>query len=206
MDAARDDLTQGQPPGEKQDEALDRLDEALQKLDQEKKEDQEQLSREKREQLLEQLKAVREKQQAAIDEADRIHDAAAKAKGWDRPLQASLRDLEDREKALAEELRAFAEKNLAELPVFGKLTGQSADQMDRAARYVGDRLVDALDAGAYDAETEKATDAQTLRPMRTALRRLDQILDTLKEDPKAQANQPGGARRWRGWRRRRRRW
>ena len=25
MDAARDDLTQGQPPGEKQDEALDRL-------------------------------------------------------------------------------------------------------------------------------------------------------------------------------------
>ena len=28
--------------------------------------------------------------------------------------------------------------------------------------------------------------------MRTALRRLDQILDTLKEDPKAQANQQGG--------------
>jgi hypothetical protein len=63
--------------------------------------------------------------------------------------------------------------------------------MDRAARYVGERFDDALDAGAYDAEAEKATDAQTLRPMRTALRRLDQILDTLKEDPKAQANQQG---------------
>ena len=192
MDAARAELEQGRPPGDKQDEALDRLQEALDKLDREQKQDREQLSREKREQLLDQLKTVREKQKAAIDEAARLQAEAMKAKGWNKALLGSLRDLEDREKNLADELRQYAEKNLTDLPVFNRLSTQSADAMTRAAKYVGQRRDDLLDGGPFDPELEKVNGERIAKPMATALRRLDQILDTLKEDPKAQAANAGG--------------
>jgi hypothetical protein len=196
MDAARAELEQGRPPADQQEDALNRLDEAMRKLDTEQKQDQEQLSREKRTQLLERLKAIRDRQQAANTEAARIQETAAKAKHWDRPLIASLRDLDDREKALAEELRGFTEKQLGELIVFRKLATQSADAMERAARAADERKRDLLDADpdAFDAELEKVNAERLNRPLRTALRRLDQILDTLKEDPKAQAkaNSPAG--------------
>lgn len=193
MDAAREQLDKGQPPGEKQDEALDRLQDALDKLDREQKQDKDQLSREKREQLLDQLKTVREKQKAAVDEAARLQAEATKAKGWNKALLGSLRDLEEREKALADELRQYAEKNLTELPVFNRLSGQSADAMTRAAKYVGQRRDDLLDGGPFDPELEKVNGERIAKPMATALRRLDQILDTLKDDPKARAaNNAGG--------------
>lgn len=200
MAAAREDLQQGRSPDEKQGEALDRLKDALDKLDREQKQDQEQLSREKREQLLDQLKTVREKQKAAIDEAARLQAEALKAKGWNKPLLNSLRDLEDREKTLSDELRQYAEKNLTDLPVFHRLSTQSADAMARAAKYAGQRREDLLGGDPFDPETEKLNGDRVARPMATALRRLDQILDTLKEDPKKQqaANsgqgqgQPGG--------------
>ena len=185
MEAARDELEQGKPATEKQEESLDKLDEALKKLDQEKKQDQDQLTREKREELAEQLKALRDKQKAAIDEAIRLQDTAKTAKRWDRPVLKSLDDLQEREKALAEDVRQFAEKNLAELPVFNKLATQSADAMKRASRYLGERREEAADFDAkFDPDIEKAADDRTGKPMATALRRLDQILNALKDDPK----------------------
>jgi hypothetical protein len=194
MEAARNELEQGRPPTEKQEEALDRLDEALQKIDQDQKQDQEQLSREKREELLQQLRTIREKQKAAVDEASRIQDAVMKAKEWDRGLQASLIDLaDDRQRPLAGELRQYAEKNLADLPVFQRLAFQSADAMDRAIRIITERFDDLRNNDSFDAETEKVSGERMLRPMQTALRRLDQILDSLKEDPKKDQGGGGGA-------------
>jgi len=193
MEAAREELERGRAATEKQDEALDRLDEALDKLDKEKQETKEQLSKEKKDQLAEQLKGLRERQKAAIDEASRIQAAVEKGKAWDRPLIASLGDLEDREKAIAAELRTFTEKNLAELPVFSKLAEQSADAMVRAARYIAERKDDVLNldpTAAFDTQSEKATSDRVLRPMQTALRRLDQILDAL--DEKKDAKPPMG--------------
>lgn len=194
MEAARDELKQGKPAGDEQDDALNRLREAQDKLEQEQKQDQEQLSREKREELMQQLKATRDKQEEKIKEADRIHGVAEKAKRWDRNLLGSLKDLKDQEKELAEELRAFAEKTLGDLPVFGRLATQSADSMERGAKYMDQRRDDTLnDLDAYDADNEKATHERMTKPMKTALRRLDQILDSLKEDAKAQAKTQGGA-------------
>jgi hypothetical protein len=185
MQEAREQLEQGQVPTEKQEEALDRLDEALEKLDKEKKDDQEKLSQEKREELMELLKLIRDKQQAAVEEAKRLHEAATKAKQWSRAQLSSLGDLHDREKGLAEEVRGFGEKNLEELPVFAKLVKQSSEQMLRAARNIDERKQDApRNASEYDAETEKLSDERVLRPMETALRKLDQIIGSLKEDPK----------------------
>ncbi|OWK38320.1 hypothetical protein [Fimbriiglobus ruber] len=195
MDAARDALENGRPPDEQQAEALDRLDDALGKLDAEKKQDREQLSREQREQLAELLKAIRERQKAAVDEVARLQGEATKAKKWGRAQIASLGDLDDREKQLAEDLRAAATKQLAELPVFNKLATQAAAAMEKAAKAAAERKDDLLNAdptAKFDAEAETATDERLRRPMQLALRRLDQILDTLKEDPKAKPEQAAG--------------
>jgi hypothetical protein len=192
MDAARQELERGNPPTGKQEEALEKLDDAADRLDADRQKAEQQLSREKREQLAEVLKAIRERQKAAVDEAARVQGAAAEAKQWDRPLLASLGDLEDREKNLAGELRAFTEKQLADLPVFAKLAGQSAAAMERAAKLVVERRDDAATADRFDPETEKVSDDRLNRPLKLALRRLDQILDTLAEDPNANQPQAGG--------------
>lgn len=191
MAAARDQLENGKAPGPQQDNALERFDEALQKLESEEKQARDDLSREKREQLADQLKALRDRQKAAESEAVRIGNAAVQAKAWTRPLLASLTDLEDREKNLAGEVRTFLEKNLAELPVFRKLAQQSADAMDRASRAASERKDDALaDAGAdLDPASERIAHQRILRPSRIALRRLDQILESLQEKPKPQTSQ-----------------
>ncbi len=189
MAAAQDRLEDGKSPVPQQDEALQKFDEALDTLEAEQKKAEDDLTREKREQLADQLKALRDRQQAAEAEAVRVGQAAAKAKGWSRPLLASLTDFEDRQKNLAGELRGFSEKKLADLPVFGKLAGQAAAAMDRAARTAAERKDDALaDAGApFDAEADKAAHERVLRPTQTALRRLDQILAALKDEPKPNA-------------------
>lgn len=192
MDAARQELEQGQPPAASQEDAKDKLDEAADRLDQERKQADQQLSREKREQLAEVLKGIRERQKATVDEAARIQAAATAAKQWDRPLLASLGDLEDREKNLAGEVRAFADKQLGDLPVFGKLAAQAAAAMERAARVAVERRDDAATADRFDPETEKVSDERLNRPLQLALRRLDQILDTLKDDPKDKAAAQGG--------------
>lgn len=192
MEAARDELKQGKPAGDEQDDALNRLAEAEKKLKQEQKDDQEQLSREKREELMQQLKAIRDKQAERIKEADRIHGVAEKAKAWDRNLLGSLKDLKDQQAELAEELRAFTEKTLTDLPVFGRLATQSADSMERGAKYMDQRRDDTLNLDGYDADTEKVTHDRMTKPMKTALRRLDQILDSLKDDPKGAGGGAGG--------------
>jgi hypothetical protein len=192
MAAAQDKLEDGKSPVPQQDDALQKFDEALDKLEAEQKKAADELSREKREQLADQLKALRDRQQAAGAEAVRIGQAAVKGKGWSRPLLASLTDFEDRQKNLAGELRGFAGKKLADLPVFGKLAEQAAAAMDRAARTASERKDDALaDAGAaFDPEADRAAHERVLRPTRTALRRLDQILDSLKDEPKPNAAKP----------------
>jgi hypothetical protein len=193
MERNREQLEQGNAPTPKQqEEALDRLENAKDKLDAEKKQDQEQLLRERAEELLKEFQGLYERQKAAVEEAGRIQDAAVRAKKWERPLLASLSDLAEREKVLGEEVRRFAEKKLDGLKVFDRMARQAADQMDAAAARLRDRKDDALtaDPAAFDPESETAAGEVVRRPMRNALRRLQQILDSLKPDDKKKDKPP----------------
>ena len=195
MHQAAKQLEQGKQPDAEQQDALDRLNEAKKDLEQEKKENEDQLSREKKEELLEQFKGFRDRQAAAVTEAERITAAAVKAKQWERPLQASLTDLEDGQKRLSLELTGFVEKNLAELPVFNRMATQAADAMGKAATRLADRKDDILTAdpaAAFDPETEKIAHGRVARPMALALKRLDQILDAVKPDEKKPGGNGGG--------------
>src|SRR5205085_11857863 len=147
MEQNRQQMDQGKAPTEQQqDEAEERLQQAKQKLDTEQAQDREQLLREKREELLKEFRGLYERQKAAVGEADRLQKAAEKAKRWERPLLASLSDLADREQALAEEVRRFAEKKLEplKLNVFDRMTRQAAAEMEKAAKVIGNRKDDLL--------------------------------------------------------------
>ena len=186
MEGAAKDLAGGKPPEEKQDDALEKLDEALAKLDKEREKDAEKLSQEKREELAERLKSLRDRLKATDDEAGRIQTDVLKELVWDRAKIASIGDLEDRAEGIAEELRGFAEKQLEPLPVFKQLTEQAANLTEKSGKLFGERKADALDnAGQpFDKKAEQATDDRTRRPLKTALRRLDHILESISEKPK----------------------
>jgi hypothetical protein len=191
MEAAKAELEKGQSAEQQQKDALNRLDETVKQLDQKQESDQQKLSREKRAQLAEQVKSLRERLKATDDEAARIQAEVAKQEAWDRAKIASLGDLEDRAKAIAEELRKFAEKELEPLPVFKQLAEQAATLTDTAAKRFAERKDDALDSigQPFDPKAEQGADERTRRPLRSAIRRIDHVLDSLKEDPK----KPGGS-------------
>ena len=192
MEAAKEELNKGQAPKEEQQQALDKLEESVKKLDQEREKDEEKLGREKREELANQLKALREKLQATDDEAARIQADVLKKPGWDRGKIVSLGDLEGRSKTLAEELAKFATKELEPAPVFKQLVEQAAVLTEQAGTRFAQRKDDALDSigQPFDAKAEAVGDDRSRRPLRTAIRRLDHVLNSLKDDPKDKNQQP----------------
>ncbi|MFO0936420.1 MAG: hypothetical protein U0798_07920 [Gemmataceae bacterium] len=187
MAAAAQEQKNGQAATQEQQDAADKLQQAQNEFKQETKSADEQLAREEREKLIERIKSLRDRQAAAITEAKRLLAEANKVKRWDRPLLISLSDLGDVEQAIANELRPFAEKELASLIVFGKLAATAADALERAKVRIGERKDELLIAdpgAAYDVETEALAHGRVLAPMQLALKRLDLLLDAVKTDPK----------------------
>jgi hypothetical protein len=186
METARDDLEKGKPSNRAQNEAVDKLDTARDKLDLAAAQAGRQLSDEKRRKLADQVKALLERQRAAVAETTRIHGEVAKAKGWDKLLLTSYSDIDTvREKEIALEIRKLAENEFAPLPVFARLLTDAANAIDTAREKIQKRCDDADLAAAFDAELEAANDRKVMRPMTLALTRLEQLADALKpDDPK----------------------
>ena len=186
MAAAQEALEGGMPPADEQNQALDRLEEAVNKLDTEREKNEATLAKEKAEEFAAQLKAIREKFAAADAEAARLQAEVLKQMGWDRGKLASLGDMDERIGTVAGELRKFAEKNFEPLPVFKQLAEQSVESAERSAKRFAERKLDALDAigETHDAKLEAIADDRSRRPLKTAIRRIDHILEALKEDAK----------------------
>jgi len=189
MAAAQAALEEGRAPGEQQNEALDKLEEAVNKLDKDRANDEAKLAKENAEKLAEQLKAIREKLAAADAEAVRLQTDVLQQKVWDRGKIASLGDLDERIRTVAEELRKFNKANFEPLPVFQQLAEQAADAAERSSQRFADRKIDVLDAigEPFDSTVETIADDRCRRPLKTAIRRLDHILEAMKEDTKKNA-------------------
>lgn len=183
MERSRDALDRGQTDSEPQEDSLERLDEALNRLEAEEDKQVEELAREQREQLEAQIRSLRERQAAALNEAERLQKAITEAKQWSRGELSSYADLDETEFLLAEELRSLIEKQLEELPVFARLAEQAARAMERASEQVARRVGDTDLIQPFDLELEQAADARVRKPMELAIRRLDQILEALKQSP-----------------------
>ncbi len=186
MQAAKDQLEQGKAPKEQQEQALDRLKDTVDKLDQQKEKEEQKLGREKQREVAEQLKALRDRLQAADDEAARIQAEVLKKKEWSRALEKSLRDLSETATAVSDELKQFTAKELEPLPVYKRLAEQAATLTDAAAKRFDERLELVKDAAddPFDPVAEAVSDDRTRRPLKTAIRRLTHIVDSLGDDPK----------------------
>ncbi|MCE9562046.1 MAG: hypothetical protein K8U57_08320 [Planctomycetes bacterium] len=188
MEAARNDLESGNPGIRAQNDAIERLDNARDRLDAAASAAPQQLSDEKRRKMAEKVQALMERQKATVAEAERIHKLVVTSKEWNRDALTAYGDLaEKRQLPIMEEVRAL-EKEFAQLPVLARVLTESSGAMDAAAKKITNRLQDIDPTVAFDADLEKESDRKVLRPMGLALRRLEQLLDALKqEDPKSVA-------------------
>lgn len=192
MEAAREDLERGNVPAEPQGDAIDRLEQARDRLDRAARPDARELSNESRRKLTEQVRALRDRQDAAFKEAERISAEALRVKGWPRPLQASLDDLADRERTLAEDVRGLSDKRFEKLPIIRRLLKESSDAMDLAGTRIRERVEDIVadPNQEFDAAVESAAAERFRQPMRLALRRLDQLIEALKPEEPAEGPKP----------------
>jgi hypothetical protein len=191
MAQAREQLDNGEARPEKMDDVLDRLDDAQRELDQARQKNEEELQREQALKFTEELKNVRDREQRLLDESIRIHGQVKKDKKWERPVRTSLNDLIEQQKNLAEELRGLIEKKFANAAVFGRMLRQSADAMDLAAKRMDSRL-ESAEIGPFDLELEDIADAGIQAQQKLALKRLDQLLESLKPDKQDAAPPPMG--------------
>jgi hypothetical protein len=189
MERAREQLESGDARPDKMDDVLDKLDDAQRELDQARQKNQEELEREQAAKFADELKALRDREQRLIDESTRIHGVVKKDGKWERPVRTSLNDLRQQQQGLASEVRALIEKKFAAVAVFGRMLRQCADAMDLAAKRIDSRL-DSAEIGPFDQELEDIADAGIRDQQKLALKRLDQLLESLKPDKQDAAPQP----------------
>jgi hypothetical protein len=193
MEQAREELEQGRAADATQEDALERLDDAQRELDQVREEKEEQLLREKLAEVSDQIKALRDRQQRLLDESQRLQTAILKEKKWTRPLASSLNDLRDQQTTLAEEVRALEAKKFEGMRVFSRILQQSAEAMDATVERLKSRREEVLDQldGITDftMDLEEKAQAGIVRKQKLALKRLDQLLESLAPD-KEMMNRP----------------
>ncbi len=180
MEQAGDQIAQGDNAEDKQDDVLDRLDDAQNEVVRAKKEAEEELQRELRAKMLDALRGLRDRQDALLAETERIFQEVKAAKLWGRAThQKSLFDVADGEKGLGDEVGALSESRFKDAKVIAYLVKQAAESM--AA--VGEAVESVRDAQwNLDAWDDDRTTVQS--PQKSALKRLDQLLDVFKDDPK----------------------
>jgi hypothetical protein len=191
MQQAGQQMDQGEKSAEQQEEALDRLNEAQQELQKAREQAEEELAREKLAKIADQIKGLRDRQEALQQESGRLYRSALENKKWTRELRVSLKGLADNQQGLGKETERIAKEKLEGAKIFTHLVGKSAEGMQQAATHIRDRweeankALDILPEGqdpVLNLVAEQAADAETQKLQRTALRRLDQLLEALKPE------------------------
>jgi hypothetical protein len=175
MERAGQQMSRDEQSEDAEEEALNRLNEARRELRQERQEIEEELAREKLAKTSDQIKRLRERQDAAIAESTRIEREVLQAKKWDRNHLISLGRVAENQQELGAETEAVAKDKLAGARVFARMLTKSADAMRRAAdriRTYREQTIEKPEEAVFDAECG--------RLQREALHRLDQLLEALK--------------------------
>jgi hypothetical protein len=181
-------LQEGDDPEDAQEQALQRLEQAQEKLQEAQNEAENELAREQLARLADQIKGLKQRQDAAIDESARLHKQMLKTSGWVRALLPSLKDHGQVQEALGKEAAGLAEK-LKGAPVFEMLMKKGARAMDGAAQSVAQRYKKAVARQAKAAalekdelEDENRADARIQKLQKEASHRLNRLLEALKPE------------------------
>jgi hypothetical protein len=186
QDELKRDAIQAQ---EKREDALDKLDDLREQLNQGRQENRDQLAREQQDQFIQQIKALRDREQRMLDEAERLHRAVLEEKKWDRPRRVSLNDLKRAQESLAGEVRTLNEKKGSTGSVFERMMNHAVDAMELASRRLDQRL-ETSELGPFEADLEGIAQTGIVRQQKLALKRLDQLIETLSTKPEQQAAPP----------------
>jgi hypothetical protein len=187
MDKAAQKLEDGQNPDENQQEALDRVEDAQTKLE----EFEEELSREQLAQIADRIKGLKERQDAAVERSKDLHKKVVAKMKWSTGLLETLDGDITSQKGLADETRALKEK-IKEAKIFEHVFEKAANSMDDAADGMTERKETGKDRRLMDLEQEELADennkAKGIEKLQTlASKRLQRLLDSLKNDPADQA-------------------
>jgi len=186
MDESRQKLEQGRDPENAPEQALERLDDAQDEIQQEREKAGEELARERLAKAAELIRALRDRQASALAERQRLQEIIIKEKKWPVPVAKSLPGLVDQQTSLAKEVRTLSEKRFESAPVFTRMLKQAAEAMDLAVKQLNARKDDVIDQleglARFDANLEEKADAATKAAQALALKRLDQLLESLKPD------------------------
>src|SRR5262249_46825023 len=189
MEQALKQLQRGQDAEEEQDEALERLDEAQREVERTKEETEEELAREQAAKAAEEIKRLKQRHEALMAEASRIGRTVLQEKAWRGRMGPEIKRLGANQKQLGEETANLAEKKLADAQVFGRMLQKAADTMTRAGGKFVQRAKEANEEQGFE-NTTRAEEAENLQ--KEALRRLDQLLEALKQEPGAAMRPAGG--------------
>ena len=187
LDNAAKKLRQNLDPEEEQQQAQERIEQAKQELEQ----TEEELARERLAKFADKLKGLKERQEALESRSRDFQNRLLEKKHWTEGLLDSLQGDATSQKGVAEETKALAEK-LKEAKVFENILQRAVKDMDQAADVMEGRrkeglenLPDPLDAEPFkkeDLDLEARRHDETVKYQKAAARRLDRLLNTLKEE------------------------
>jgi len=173
MGKAQQDLDQdqGEQAEQEEDEALTDLDDAKDQIQQARKDAEEQLAMEQLVKMADQLKSLSERQQNVVKGTEDYEKLRSERGQLTIAQRTGIRGLGRVQEGLKDETGELIEK-LEGAPVFALTLKRAAENMEHAAR-----RLQAL-----------KTDEETQRAVKSASKRFQQILETLKPDK----SKPGG--------------
>jgi hypothetical protein len=194
MGRAAQQLDDGEDPEEAQKDALERLEQAQEDLKLARDAAEEELAREQLARIADQIKGLKERQDAAGEESERIHKQVLRH-GWTPGMVQSLKGHADAQAGLGKEAAGLAEK-LKGAPVFELLMKKAGKAMQAASASIGERGKKAVDRqGMFPLDKELLDDenqaeARTVKLQKEAGRRLDRLLEALKPELDLAKNEP----------------
>lgn len=203
MEQAVKQLQRGQNAEEQQEDALDRLDEARRELEQARQEVDEELAREQLAKIADALKAIRDRQEERGKERAGLHKRIQQNNAWTRGSSDTLNREAEGQRQLGQDTATLAKEKLDGAPVFARVLDRAAQAMQQASQRLSEhsqalqprRKAALLDEQAKSLQWQPEDEAafeRVAKAQQNALRRLDQLLDTLKEQSAGGMRNGGG--------------
>jgi hypothetical protein len=183
---AKDKLENGGNPDPAQQKAKAELDRAKRDIQQA----QDELARELLVKIADQLEGLKLRQFASVERSEALHAKIIERKAWIEPFLGTMEGNIEAQKGIGDETDTIKEK-LKEAKVFHSLLEKAKKSMDQAVDKMSDRLTERKDNGPRFENGEKFDDPglkqenlwqdDTIRHQKQAVKRLDILLDSIKE-------------------------
>ncbi len=188
LEKAKQKLENGQDPGDEQKAAEKKAAQAKKALE----ETEQELAREQLAKIADRLKALEERQHAAIDRTKDFHRRLMLRKNWTSAMGKSLDGDAKAQEGLAREVRSLKEK-IKEAKVFEHIMERAAKSMDEAVQVMKGRCAEGIAVRQRDLKADPPWDKddikaendssdETVRHQTQADQRLKHLLDAVKEE------------------------